>query len=102
MSLLVVCLAVPPGSPHDDPTAAWSSVTDLMNEVEGYRAERQSFLIETGTPKRGRYNGAKLNGRSPEAAVETCDAQLARLQRKLDAWCNRQCRLDRQRGSARV
>ena len=61
----------------------WASTHDIMTEVEGFRAERQRFLVESGTPKNGRYSGAKLNGRAPEVAVTTCDRQLERLEEKL-------------------
>ena len=48
------------------PVLSWDPVEDLLTQVYEYRTDHQ-ILIETGTPKNGRYNGAKLNGRGPHA-----------------------------------
>ena len=65
------------------PVLTWEPVEDLMAQVYEYRTDRQ-ILIETGTPKNGRYNGAKLNGRGYHAAVSTCESQVERLRDKFD------------------
>ena len=56
----------------------WASTPEIKQEIESYRTERQQHLVELGTKGAPRYEGAKLNGRSPYAAANTCRAGFQR------------------------